>query len=254
MCTTLLIQDAISLIHVMLHGGGAWAGDTALLCHKEELFDRVAGRLSSTSWSVLMMEAQLCPSCADLSVNICGGEVSQSFPGQAGVVFFIEPHLDVVWKNGRSHESLSHGACPPCGAGLASHLSGPCHTASRPPLHRSRSPLSGPSSRSSGWTHSGPLRAEGEEEQLSLENILTNSRRLRRSQVGERQERCAVGVLLLLKLTAVVDGIGDHRLQPPGETAIAVGEEDGEHEANNAQVHLLSLESCSAADQTALMV
>lgn len=40
---------------------------------------------------------------ADLSVNICGGEISQGFPGQPGVVFFIEPDLDVIWKNVLSH-------------------------------------------------------------------------------------------------------------------------------------------------------
>lgn len=57
-----------------------------------------------------------------------------------------------------------------------------------------------------------------------------------------------------MRLTAVVDGVRHDRLQPPGEAAIAVGEEDGEHEADYAQVHLLGLESCCTVDQTALVV
>lgn len=45
---------------------------------------------------------------------------------------------------------------------VPSHLSGPCHRAGRPPLLRSHSQPSDPSSRSSGWRRSEPLRAERE--------------------------------------------------------------------------------------------
>ena len=50
------------------------------------------------------------------------------------------------WRGGRS----------------GAHLSGPCHRAGTPPPRRSRSQPSGPSARSSGWTHSGPLIGQGE--------------------------------------------------------------------------------------------
>lgn len=34
---------------------------------------------------------------ADLSVDVCGGEIAQSLPGQARVVLLVEPHLDVIY-------------------------------------------------------------------------------------------------------------------------------------------------------------
>lgn len=45
-------------------------------------------------------------SCSHLSVNIRGGEISPGFPGHHGVVFFIEPDLDVIWKNVLSQGSF----------------------------------------------------------------------------------------------------------------------------------------------------
>lgn len=43
-------------------------------------------------------------SSSHLSVNICGREISQGLPGQARVVFFVEPDLDVIWKKVASLE------------------------------------------------------------------------------------------------------------------------------------------------------
>lgn len=55
-------------------------------------------------------------------------------------------------------------------------------------------------------------------------------------------------------LTAVVDRLGHDRLEPPGESSVAVEEERGEHEANHAEVHFLGLDGRGAADDAALVV
>ena len=65
--------------------------------------------------------------------------------------------------------------------------------------------------------------------------------------IGECESEAAV-------LTAVVDGVRDHGVQPAGEPPVTVGEEGGEHEAHHAEVHVLRLVGRSAADQTALVL
>lgn len=55
-------------------------------------------------------------------------------------------------------------------------------------------------------------------------------------------------------LTAVVDGLGHHRLQSSGEASVAVGQERREHEADHAEVHLLGLVGCGAADHASLVI
>lgn len=55
-------------------------------------------------------------------------------------------------------------------------------------------------------------------------------------------------------LTAVVDRLGHHGLEPPGEAAIAVGEERREHEPNHAEVHLFGLRRGSISDHTEVVL
>lgn len=48
------------------------------------------------------------------------------------------------------------------------------------------------------------------------------------------------GVGSLVVLTAVIDGVGDDRLEGSGEAAVAVLQEGGELEPDDVQVHNLS--------------
>lgn len=55
-------------------------------------------------------------------------------------------------------------------------------------------------------------------------------------------------------LTAVVDGVRHHGLQPPSEAASAVRKEGCEHEAHHTQIHLLGLLQSRLADDFLLPV
>lgn len=59
---------------------------------------------------------------------------------------------------------------------------------------------------------------------------------------------CMVSGMTDERLTAVVDRLGHHGLQPSGETAVAVREERREHEPDHAEVHLFGLMSGRAVD------
>lgn len=57
-----------------------------------------------------------------------------------------------------------------------------------------------------------------------------------------------------LGLTAVVDRVGDHGIQPARESSITVGQEGGEHQAHHTQVHLLGLAGSHTGDEGSLVL